>query len=262
MTYAAVAVGGMSLLGGLSSSRSSKKAQKEANAIARETLNFNKQRYNDYKTMYGGLEQQLVNDANKGVIADLGGVTSRATGDVATQFTNAEEAQRRSQQRMGINPNSGRADSMGRQMGLSKALAMAGNITTNREAERRNAEQQTWDRRAHVNNLGINQMNNAFNGVNSANTQLMNNYNNTAAQKAQQAGSFFGAAGAIGGQYLSGLSAAQSPNIQTSGIPTRNVSPYQMPTPRANTFVDGITGSNSPVIGQSRPPLTLLNMNY
>lgn len=262
MTYAAVAVGGMSLLGGLASNKSSKKAQKEANAIARETLNFNKQRYNDYKTMYGGLEQQLVNDANKGVIADLGGVTSRATADVATQFANQQDALMRANQRMGINPNSGRAEANARKLGLAQSLATAGNITTNREAERRNAAQQTWDRRAYVNNLGINQMNMSANGVNSANTQLMNNYNNTAAQKAQQAGAFFGAAGAIGAQYLDGLSAAQSPNIQTSGIPTRNVSPYQMPTPRANTFVDGITGSNSPVIGQSRPPLTLLNMNY
>ena len=35
-------------------------------------------------------------------------------------------------------------------------------------------------------------MNMSANGVNSANTQLMNNYNNTAAQKAQQAGAFLG----------------------------------------------------------------------
>ena len=34
-----------------------------------------------------------------------------------------------------------------------------------------------------MNNLKINQMNMSANGVNSANTQLMNNYNNTAAQK-------------------------------------------------------------------------------
>ena len=84
---------------------------------------------------------------------------------------------------MGINPNSGRAESMARQSGIAQALGTAGNITTNREAERRNAEQQTWDRRAHVNNLGINQMNMSANGVNSAQHQLMNNYNNTAAQK-------------------------------------------------------------------------------
>ena len=253
MTYAAVAVGGMSLLGGLSSSKSSKKAQKEANAIARETLNFNKQRYNDYKTMYGGLEQQLVNDANKGVIADLGGVTARAIGDTATQFKNQQAAQLRAQQRMGINPNSGRAESMARQSGIAQALGTAGNITTNREAERRNAEQQTWDRRAYVNNLGINQMNMAAQGVDNANTQLMNNYNNTAAQKAQQAGAFFGAAGAIGGKYLDGLSAAQSPNIQTSGIPTTNVQPSTVfqnakkanaLSPMLTTGLSGLTGIN------------------
>lgn len=247
----ALVMGGLSLAGGLAGSKSSKKAQKEANAIARETLNFNKQRYNDYKTMYGGLEQQLVNDANKGVIADLGGVTSRATGDVATQFTNAEATQRRQQQRLGINPNSGRAESMGRQMGLSKALATAGNITTNREAERRNAEQQTWDRRAYVNNLGINQMNMAANGVDNANNQLMNNYNNTAAQKAQQAGAFFGAAGAIGGQYLNGLSAAKTgTSPQAFGMGVDNISPLRsainptapMPKPQANAFINQIQG--------------------
>ena len=251
MTYAAVAVGGMSLLGGLSSSKSSKKAQKEANAIARETLNFNKQRYNDYKTMYGGLEQQLVNDANKGVIADLGGVTSRAIGDTATQFKNQQAAQLRAQQRMGINPNSGRAESMARQSGIAQALGTAGNITTNREAERRNAEQQTWDRRAHVNNLGINQMNMSANDVNSANTQLMNNYNNTAAQKAQQAGAFFGAAGGIAGQYLGGLSAAKTgTSPQAFGMGVDNISPLRsainptapMPKPQANAFINQIQG--------------------
>ncbi|WP_297925908.1 hypothetical protein, partial [uncultured Agitococcus sp.] len=225
---------------------------KEALALQREQFEFNKKRYNDYKTMYGGLEQMQVDAANKGVVADLGGVTSRATGDVATQFTNAEEAQRRQQQRLGINPNSGRADAMGRQMGLSKALATAGNITTNREAERRNAEQQTWDRRSYVNNLGINQMNMSAQGVTQANNQLMNNYNNTAAQKKQQAGSLFDVAGAIGAQYLGGLGAAQ-PNIQTSGIPTTNVQPSTVfqnakkanaLSPMLTTGLNGLTGIN------------------
>ena len=128
-------MGGLSLAGGLLSSKSSKKPKK-ANAIARETLNFNKQRYNDYKTMYGGLEQQLVNDANKGVIADLGGVTSRAIGDTATQFKNQEAAQLRAQQRLNINPNSGRAESMARQSGIAQALGTAGNITANRRSRK------------------------------------------------------------------------------------------------------------------------------
>ena len=156
----------------------------------------------------------------KGVVADLGGVTARAIGDTATQFKNQEAAQLRAQQRLGINPNSGRAESMARQSGIAQALGTAGNITTNREAERRNAEQQTWDRRAYVNNLGINQMNMAANGVDNANNQLINNYNNTSSPKSTTGRGVFGAAGAIGAQYLNGLSAAQSPNIQTSGIPT------------------------------------------
>lgn len=250
MTYAAVAVGGMSLLGGLSSSRSSKKAQKEANAIARETLNFNKQRYNDYKAMYGGLEQQLVNDAKKGVVADLGGVTSRAIGDVATQFANQNAAQLRAQQRLGINPNSGRAESMARQSGIAQALGTAGNITANREAERRNAEQQTWDRRAYVNNLGVSQMNMSANGVNSANNQLMNNYNNKAAQKAQEAGQFFGLAGGIAGQYLGGLGSPTTTQPPTPtglgqyGYPLRSAQNVvqPMPTPKANMLIGGIQG--------------------
>lgn len=219
MTMAAVAVGGASLLGGLSSSRSSRKSAKQALALQREQFEFNKKRYNDYKTMYGGLEQMQVDAAKKGVIADLGGVTARAVGDVATQFTNAEEAQRRSQQRMGINPNSGRADSMGRQMGLSKALAMAGNITTNREGERRNAEQQTWNRRDSVNRMGIAQMNGSFGDMNQSSNGMVNTMNQQSAQQAQQAGALFGAAGNIAGQYLGGLKKPTEEPVEPTAPP-------------------------------------------
>ena len=121
--------------------------------------------------------------------------------------SNAEEAQRRSQQRMGINPNSGRADAMGRQMGLSKALAMAGNITTNREGERRNAEQQTWNRRESVNRNGIAQMNGSLSDMNQSSNGMVSSLNQQSAQQAQQAGALFGAAGSIAGQYLGGLKA-------------------------------------------------------
>lgn len=225
MTMAAVAIGGGSLLGGLMSSRSSKKTAKEALALQREQFEFNKKRYNDYKTMYGGLEQMQVDAANKGVVADLGGVTSRAVGDVATQFTNAEEAQRRSQQRMGINPNSGRADSMGRQMGLSKALATAGNITSNRELERRNAEQQTWNRRAEVNRNGIAQMNGSFSDMNQSSNGMVNTLNQQSAQQAQQAASLYGAAGMMGGMYLGGLSKPTVAPTPTPNAPPAYLTP-------------------------------------
>ena len=255
MTMQAVAIGGTSLLGGLISSRSSKKTAKQALALQREQFEFNKKRYNDYKTMYGGLEQMQVDAANKGVIADLGGVTARATGDVATQFTNAEEAQRRSQQRMGINPNSGRADAMGRQMGLSKALAMAGNITSNRELERRNAEQQTWNRRAQVNQTGIAQMNGSFGDMNQSNNSMANTLNNQSQQQSQQAASLYGAAGMIGGMYLGGLkkpTAEPETPTATTGAPLANAAPSpayanMMQTkaiaPMVTSALNGDTGS-------------------
>lgn len=259
---AGLALGGLSAIGGFASSRSAKKAQKEANAIARETLNFAKQRYSDFKTNYGDLEQMVIAGAKKGVVADLGGVTSRAIGDVATQFRNQQAAQLRAQQRLGINPNSGRAEAMARQSALSQALATAGNVTMNREAERRNAEEQTWNRRAAVNQLGVNQMNMAAGEVANANNQLVNNFNASAAQKRQQAGALFGMAGTMAGMGLSNMSSSATTPLQTSGIPTLNTQPYagQPSVPRANTFVDSITGVNSPIVGQSKRPLTLLDM--
>ena len=45
MTWVAVGVGAISAIGGMIGNNSAKKAQKEANRIARDTLNFNKQRY-------------------------------------------------------------------------------------------------------------------------------------------------------------------------------------------------------------------------
>ena len=232
MTMAYVAVGGsvLSAVGGIMGSRSSRKSAKQALALQREQFEFNKKRYNDYKAMYGGLEQSQVDAANKGVVADLGGVTSRAVGDVATQFTNAEEAQRRSQQRMGINPNSGRADAMGRQMGLSKALAMAGNITTNREGERRNAEQQTWNRRAQVNQTGIAQMNGSFGDMNQSNNGMVSTLNNQSQQQAQQAASLYGAAGTMGGMYLGGLSKpTPTPTPTPTPFKQLSITPQMLP---------------------------------
>lgn len=190
---------GASLIGGLSGSKSSKKLAKQQLALQQAMFDFQKQRYNDYKTRYGGLEQQMVDDAKKGVVADLAGVTNRASADVATQFSNAEDARVRNMQRMGINPNSGRADAIASRNAIAQSLAAAGNITTGREAERRNADQQTWARRAHVTQQGINQMNGAASGMTQAQSAMADTYGQMAQRKASQAGSMFGAAGLLAG---------------------------------------------------------------
>ena len=190
---------GASLIGGITGSRSSRKEAKKARELQEAMFAFERQRYNDFKSKYGDIENQLVADAKKGVIADLDGVTSRAAADVATQFGNAEESRLRNMQRMGINPNSGRADALASRNAIAKSLASAGNITAGREAERRNAEQQTWNRRSGVAQFGAGLMQNAASGMNNAMNAMASTAAQQSANQASQAGALFGAAGQLAG---------------------------------------------------------------
>ncbi len=249
MTYAAVAIGGASLLGGLASSRSSKKTAKQALALQREQFEFQKQRYNEYKALYGNTEKMLVADAEKGVVADLNGVTNRAATDVASQFANAENARLRNMQRMGINPNSGRADALASQAGIAQSLAAAGSITANRETERRNAEQQTWNRRDSVTRLGANQMAGAVSGMDRANTGMANTLNDQSSQQASQAAQMFEAAGtALGGLIGKSPSAAVNPTTTpVAGISSPQYLPVTTSPAQANaTLVDTLTSGRIP----------------
>lgn len=199
---AAVAVVG--IVGGLSGKKSAKKDRRAELALQRETLDFNKQRYSDFKSLYGDLEQQLVAGAKEGVKADLAGVSDRAAADVAVQFQNAEGERLRNQQRLGINPNSGRAEAGARQLSLARAVTEAGNVTVNREQERRSAEEQTWNRRWQVGNLGVQQMNGAAHDMAGSMQTMAAGYGRSADQKMQQAGQMFSMAGQAAGMGMAG----------------------------------------------------------
>lgn len=217
---------GASLIGGITGSRSSRRENKRARELQEAMFAFERQRYNDFKAKYGDIEDQLVADAKKGVIADLDGVTSRAAADVATQFGNAEQSRLRNMQRMGINPNSGRADALASRNAVAKSLASAGNITTGREAERRNAEQQTWNRRSGVAQFGAGLMQNAANGMNNAMGAMANTAAQQSANQASQAGALFGAAG-----QLIGMGAFNKPDggTVTTPPPPAYLTPGAMP---------------------------------
>ncbi len=187
MTWVAVGVGAISAIGGMIGNNSAKKAQKEANRIARDTLNFNKQRYNDYNQQYGGLIDMVVSDAEKGVQADLGGVTSEANADTATAFDNAKQALDNQNQRLGINPNSGRAESSNRQLALNQAVATAGNVTNARNNERQFANDATWNRRYGVYQQGNAMLNGAAASVDNSMSNLSNSYANSAASQSNMA---------------------------------------------------------------------------
>lgn len=245
-------IAGASLIGGIAGSRSSKKLAKEQLRLQREMFDFQKQRYDEHRARYGGLEDQMVADAKKGVIADLAGVTNRASTDVATQFANAEDARLRNMQRMGINPNSGRADAMASRNSVAQSLAAAGNITAGREAERRNADNQTWARRSAVTNLGVQQMNGAANGMESAQGRMADTYGQMAANSASQAGAMYGAAGSlIGSGAFDGIFSGRSATTPTT-TPVAGISkPEYLPvTPtagqRASSLVSDLNGGRIP----------------
>lgn len=243
---------GASLISGIAGSSSSKKLAKEQLALEQEMFKFQRQRYLDYKEKYGELEDQMVADAKKGVIADLEGVTNRASTDVATQFANAEDARLRNMQRMGINPNSGRADAMAARNSVAQSLAAAGNITAGREAERRNADNQTWARRSAVTDLGVRQMNGAAQDMNSAQDRMASTYGNMANNAASQAGALYGAAGSlIGNGAFDGIFSGRSATTPTT-TPVAGISrPEYLPvTPtagqRASSLVGDLNGGRIP----------------
>lgn len=180
MAWAMVGAAGISAVGGLLGGRSAKKMQKQALALQRDQLNFQKQRYNDYKNQYGGLTDLVISEAQKGVDPNLGQVTSEANADVAQQYANAKQALDNQNQRLGINPNSGRAESSNRQMALSQALATAGNVTNARNTERKNANDTTWNRRYGVYQNGIALVTGAENAI----SNTMGNMANSAQQAA------------------------------------------------------------------------------
>ena len=243
---------GASLISGIAGSRSSKKLAKEQLRLQREMFRFQKQRYDDYKAKYGGLEDQMIADAKKGVIADLEGVTNRASTDVATQFANAEDARLRNMQRMGINPNSGRADAMAARNSIAQSLAAAGNITFGREAERRNADNQTWARRSDVTNLGVRQMNDAADAMSSAQGRIADTYGQMAANSSRQAEMLGDVAGYLIGNgafdgIFSGRSATTPTTTPVAGISRPEYLPV-MPTAgqRASSLVGDLNGGRIP----------------
>lgn len=219
MTWAAAAVGGASLVSGIFSSNKAAKAQKQALALQRDQLNFAKQKYTDNQALYGDINKQMVADAQKGVTADLQGVSDRASNDVATQFQNTADANLREQQRMGINPNSGRAESTMQKTALAEALAASGNITRAREAERVNADNQTYARRAAVYQTGVNQLNNDGNQINSATQNLASGYQNQSNQEnANAVGAFNTAVGFGLKAYDSYKAAPNAPKVPTGAL--------------------------------------------
>ena len=109
-------------------------AAKIAMDVANQQLESSKQNTaisNDYwnyqKNTFRPLEEGIVADAQTyDTAARRESAASEAVADVGMQSEAARQAQTRQQQRMGVNPSSGKALALQSQMGMSEALGKAG----------------------------------------------------------------------------------------------------------------------------------------
>lgn len=221
MTWAMVGAAAITTIGGLVSSKKSSKLTKQSLELQRQELAFNQKRYDDYQNLYGGLNSLVVSEAEKGVDPNLGQVTSEASADTATAFKNTQTALDNQNQRLGINPNSGRAESSNRQLALSQAIATAGNVTNARNTERKNAADQTWNRRFSVYQQGNSLINGAANSVNNSTSGLSSTISNQATQESNVANQALVGGLSMATQGL--LSQYASTTPKTTTVPISNI---------------------------------------
>lgn len=190
---AGAVIGGVGgLLGGKEQDKQQKAADAANNqslALQQQQLDEAKKRREDYETNYKPIEDQFLASVKKGVQPDYEQITNDVIGDVNTQFEGSEAARLRQIQRMGVNPNSGRADALGRQLSLSRGLALAGGINKARRTESNRAEELTYARQNDAVQVGVNKLNNAQSSVNSAANSLSQTYVNQASQSQANANS-------------------------------------------------------------------------
>jgi hypothetical protein len=178
--------------------------------------------WNYQKDTYRPLEQDIVADAQAyDTPAKREAAASEAVADVGMQVGLAKQAQTRQQQRMGVNPSSGKSVALDSQMSMAEALGKAGAANKARDT----VEMQGYARKMDAANLGRNLASNqatsagvALNAGNSAvsNAGVPLAQSNAAVQTAGQgfntaisgnnsAGQLYGQAAQIESQANSGL---------------------------------------------------------
>lgn len=196
---------GLGLLAGNKKDKQAKKASDESIGIQKDQLAFDQKRYEEANKMYSPIESSLLSRVMQDYKPNYQEVTTNAIGDVNTQFANTEDARIRAMQRMGVNPNSGRAESLARQFSLSKGAALAGAINTSRTTERNRADNVGWERLYNTMTLGANKMNGVTNSLATSKDALSRTYGNRADLYRDQASGMYQASGQLAGGMLSGL---------------------------------------------------------
>lgn len=172
---------------GSSERKRAAKAQERANELAQERLQFHQDQMAEYENTYGGLEAQLLAQAERGAQADYGFVAGQAAADTEQAMNQQREQQRREMMAYGLDPTSGRYQGMERQMGTQEAAAEAASVTGARRGAHQQAQRRTDQMRSNAMNLGQNRFQAAYSGIDSAHQGLQQQKASEAQMYRQQA---------------------------------------------------------------------------
>lgn len=153
-----------------------------------------------------GLQDTIVDDAKNFDVATKGNeMAAEGAADVNSGFANAEAQQRRNQNRMGVNPNSGKAAVLGNQTAIAKAVALA-TAGNSARTQAQDLKYKLTDRASNA-LAGYPSMGMQATGAGAAMGGLGLNYAN---QGLQGMNSGFGQAGGMAGQSAQGYGSAWS----------------------------------------------------
>lgn len=211
----AVAVGTMAV-GAYSANRQSSaanratRAQQDAQAqqmeFAREGLDWNKERYGEWRELFMPMLQELQDEAGRERTPDYGVIAA----DVGSAFDSSQDINRRTMMRYGMQPGDGAMQQAEVSYGLGRARAMV----DARNKARLSMRDDRFNRMSQVYGMGNTMLSSALGGINSGYGNAMGAAGNAAGMYGQQAATH-GAGAAAGMQMM--MSGANSLANQYGG---------------------------------------------
>ena len=202
MSWVAVGVAGVGLVGSWMSKKSADKGYRNQErimqdqlALDREQLGWAKETYGDWKEKFDPAFSSMMSEIDQDITPNYGMIA----GDTKSAFQTARESNERNLMRYGIDPRDGAMQAMNRDYGIREAASHVGNRAVAREG----SKGILWNRKADVTQMlsGMqgNPMSNVRAGYNAVGNTTSNMAGNALSQGITNANYYGGLANDIGG---------------------------------------------------------------
>lgn len=222
--------------GGIGSSLSkteASRARRKQRKLLAANMAFYQGIWDDYKTKYGGIEDKLISEAEKGL--DYKRFAGIAQADIAGAYDRSREIGERRMAGFGLTPSGGGYEQNLRNVDIDEAKSIVGA----RNRARQYVTGENFRRRQQVLNFGAGLRNAAMGGISASNLNLANLYGAEAARSGAAADAY--AQGAIGN--LGTAIGAMSTGTEAPAGGTQPISDQQ--TQGSRNYLQGWQGFNN-----------------